>query len=106
VVATVTRGPLFWRIYYGDGSHVRSEDLQWDEAPSDNVQAVLVFRLSPRGDCLHSEARAGTDEYRLEGHDEVKIGKWCTDIDRIMVDVNAEQRRQLARPIAEIIGGD
>ncbi len=33
---------LDWRIYYADGSTFSSDDGTWDEAPQDNLIAVLV----------------------------------------------------------------
>ena len=33
---------ILWRIYYGDGSTFSSEDGSWEQAPSDDVQVVVV----------------------------------------------------------------
>ncbi len=35
--------PIGWRIYYGDGTVVDSRSMDWDDAPSDDVQVVVVF---------------------------------------------------------------
>jgi hypothetical protein len=105
VIACVKRGVLLWRIYYGDGSHVCSEDTDWEDAPSDNVQVVLAFRLSPRGDRLWCDLDTGDDEYRLEGHKQVKRGAWCDDYQRIWLDAYNEKNRMFAKPIAEVLDG-
>ena len=77
VVAAITRGVIKWRVYYGDGSVARSEDVSWDACEQDHVQVVTQFRLSLSGDRLMAEMQSGDDEYRLEGHDQVKVGQFA-----------------------------
>src|SRR5438094_10424067 len=32
-----------WKLYYGDGTTVSSPQSSWAEAPSDNIQLLIVF---------------------------------------------------------------
>ncbi len=76
--AVIRRGVRSWRVYYGDGSFVSSDDVAWEDCPSDDVQVVLQFRLSPTGDRLWCDVLSGDDEYKLEGSDHVKVGQYAT----------------------------
>ena len=82
-----------WRIWYGNGTTFDSNDGTWEEAPSDNVQVVILYE---DWNDLQGRPRrfvmSGSDYYfkdeDLFGHsfdDEtktrgtVKRGKWLTD---------------------------
>lgn len=81
VVVAIRRGVWRWAVYYGDGSMYWSDEVgtTWDRCPDDDVQVVLQFRLSPRGDRLWCDLLTGDDEYRLEGYDHVKYGRQVDD---------------------------
>ena len=32
-----------WKLYYGDGSVVSSKEKEWTDAPSENVQVLIVY---------------------------------------------------------------
>ena len=79
VVAVIKRGIVKWKIYYGDGSVVCSEETTWDECPDHDVQVVLLFRESDAGGRLYCDILSEDDEYRLPENDHVKYGKWAKD---------------------------
>ena len=58
---------LGWRIYYGDGSVFSSLDGGWKEAPSENVQAVVVFYLETYS-IPHSDGSMRVFNYRKVLH--------------------------------------
>lgn len=87
-----------WRIYYGDGSVVSSKDSTWQDAPNDDVQALIVFYNETYAQwdgegknlltfpyrtvyCLQDyywELGAGTATEAL-GHEGIKTGKLMPD---------------------------
>jgi hypothetical protein len=63
-----------WRIYYPD-SVWDSADGPWDDAPSDNVQIVMLYH-EPEP---YRTVMMGEDEFRLTPNSSVKYGKWMDD---------------------------
>lgn len=59
-----------WRIWYSDGSVFSSELGSWEEAPNQDVQALVIFHEPPYRTII-----AGEDEYVLPGESEVKYGR-------------------------------
>jgi hypothetical protein len=39
----VAKTAIGWKLYYGDGTVVSSLQRSWAEAPSDNVQVLIVY---------------------------------------------------------------
>lgn len=63
-----------WAIYYADGSVYTNEDGTWTEAPSEEVQ-VLILRHGEDGYGRPIKTVVtGVDEYRLSGRKTVKYG--------------------------------
>jgi hypothetical protein len=106
VIVVVTRGVQLWRIFYGDDTVARSEDVSWRDAPEFDVQVVLVFRLSPSADRLWCETATGQDEYQMEDDPQVKYGSWCENYQRICLAAEHERRRQFELPVARFISAD
>jgi hypothetical protein len=59
-----------WRLYYGDGSTFDSWEGSWEEAPSDNVQILMLYFEPP-----YKSQIAGWDDYELPPSSEKKYGK-------------------------------
>ena len=68
-----------WVIIYHDGielSYVKSTQLTWNDAPTNNVQIVMLRRTMNHYHAIH-----GLDEYTLETcpGSETKFGKLITE---------------------------
>lgn len=79
VVAVIKRGICKWRIFYGDGTVINSEDCSWEDCSDQDVQVVLLFKESDAGGRLYCDILSEDDEYKLPGNDHVKYGKWAKD---------------------------
>ena len=84
-----------WRIYY-PASTFSDEDGSWDEAPSDDVQALVWWTNEG------VNVDWGVDAYSLPGHDGIKHGGKIGD--RLYEQI-AKQARSDADDIHEAIFG-
>jgi hypothetical protein len=66
---------IAWKMYYSD-SEISSEESSWEDAPSEDVQAVFYIHGEP-----YLTTSSGVDEYFMPGSDHVKYGKYMTDED-------------------------
>jgi hypothetical protein len=60
-----------WRLWYSDGSSVASWESSWEDAPTDDIQLLILHH-----DAEHCTIIMGEDEYYLPGETAVKYGKW------------------------------
>lgn len=60
-----------WRLWYGDGTIVSSDQSSWDAAPDQNVQVLEWLHEPPYRTLCYGE-----DEYRLTPDATPKFGRW------------------------------
>lgn len=88
---------VFWRIYYGNDEEWTSDDGPWTDAPTRDVQGVLLFRadgakrlLTGRDYYWHDPTAVATERYGLTDdlstvQGDYVEGAWVNDQDWLVL---------------------
>lgn len=63
-----------WAIVYSDGSRYTDQNGNWRRAPTEGVQAVVLYHEAPYVTMMYA-----LDEYVLPGQSAVKFGRYLPD---------------------------
>lgn len=99
---------IYWRIYYGDYTNWSSSDGSWQDAPDDDVQIVVLWRMDTATrmmsgadyywcDPLHKDPFGRTNDHG-ETHGDLKTGKWVSDEDFDTIRLIATNDAQFFEP--------
>lgn len=88
------RDIIAWKIFYGDGSTFSSKDGEWEDAPTTNIQVVMLYeRWTDEQGRNKRRIMAGYDFYFKDGDtygsynlgDQVRLdaktGEWISNKD-------------------------
>ncbi len=89
--AQCVTGVDYWKIYYNDATIITARQMNWEDAPSDNVLVVLLFFRKPHPAAPRARLH-GYDYYWKNGnvfgfsrtnlnfaHGSIKNGVWVSD---------------------------